>query len=43
MNASAGVSAFPSGDSLFEWTGTLTGVAGTVYEGLPYKCVGARR
>ena len=43
MNASAGVSAFPSGDSLFEWTGTLTGVAGTVYEGLTYKCVAARR
>lgn len=33
----AGVSAFPDGDSLFSWVGTIRGAAGTVYEGLSYK------
>lgn len=33
----AGVSAFPDGDSLFSWLGTIQGAAGTVYEGLSYK------
>ena len=37
MSGSAGVSAFPDGDNLFEWVGTITGSAGTVYEGLTYK------
>ena len=29
-----GVSAFPAGDSLFAWTGTIAGPVGTAYEGL---------
>ncbi|XP_066289035.1 ubiquitin-conjugating enzyme E2 C-like isoform X2 [Branchiostoma lanceolatum] len=37
MSDDKGISAFPSGDSLFSWTGTLTGPMGTVYEGLKYK------
>lgn len=32
-----GVSAFPDGDSLFSWLGTIQGAAGTVYESLSYK------
>ena len=32
-----GVSAFPDGDSLFSWMGTIQGAAGTVFEGLTYK------
>ena len=32
-----GVSAFPDGDSLFAWLGTIHGAAGTVYESLSYK------
>ena len=36
-SADAGVSAFPDGDSLFSWVGTIQGAAGTVYEGLSYK------
>ena len=36
-SADAGVSAFPEGDSLFSWVGTIHGAAGTVYEGLSYK------
>ncbi|KAK9822375.1 hypothetical protein WJX81_004093 [Elliptochloris bilobata] len=31
------LSAFPDGDSLFSWVGTIHGAAGTVYEGLSYK------
>eukprot|EP01137_Pigoraptor_chileana_P020875 Opistho-2@83800 len=31
------ISAFPEGDNLFSWVGTITGGAGTVYEGLTYK------
>ena len=26
----AGISAFPDGDNIFQWTGTITGGAGTV-------------
>jgi ubiquitin-conjugating enzyme E2 C len=33
----AGVSAFPSGDSLFAWTGTIEGPQGTAYEGITYR------
>ena len=33
----SGVSAFPDGDNLFHWVGTITGAEGTVYEGLSYK------
>mmetsp|Transcript_19054 Transcript_19054/g.31195 ORF Transcript_19054/g.31195 Transcript_19054/m.31195 type:complete len:176 (-) Transcript_19054:93-620(-) len=29
--------AFPDGDSLFSWSGSITGASGTVYEGLTYK------
>ncbi|XP_050698857.1 ubiquitin-conjugating enzyme E2 C-like [Eriocheir sinensis] len=32
-----GISAFPEGDNLFKWVGTLTGPATTVYEGLTYR------
>ena len=35
--ADPGVSAFPAGDSLFSWVGTIVGSAGTAYEGLSYK------
>jgi ubiquitin-conjugating enzyme E2 C len=31
------VSAFPEGDNLFKWVGTISGPIGTVYEGLTYK------
>eukprot|EP00891_Asterochloris_glomerata_P002173 jgi/Astpho2/2173/Aster-03165 len=36
-NADPGVSAFPAGDSLFSWLGTVKGPAGTAYEGHTYK------
>jgi len=36
-SADPGVSAFPAGDSLFSWVGTIAGSAGTAYEGLTYK------
>ena len=29
--------AFPDGDNLFSWVGTIHGAAGTVYEGLRFK------
>ncbi|KAH7424274.1 hypothetical protein KP509_11G000500 [Ceratopteris richardii] len=32
-----GVSAFPEGDNIFSWVGTIKGSAGTVFEGLSYK------
>ena len=32
-----GASAFPDGDSLFSWIGTIVGPSGTVYESLSYK------
>ncbi|KAK7357063.1 hypothetical protein VNO80_16344 [Phaseolus coccineus] len=32
-----GVSAFPDGDSIFTWIGTVEGGKGTLYEGLSYK------
>lgn len=37
MSGASSVSAFPDGDNLFNWKGTITGAAGTVYEGLTYK------
>jgi len=37
MNPEKGVSAFPEGDSLFRWVGTIEGPLNTVYEGLIYK------
>lgn len=33
----AGVSAFPDGDNLFHWLGTIHGPAGTPYEGHAYR------
>lgn len=35
--AEQGISAFPEGDSLFSWLGTIKGAAGTPYEGLDYR------
>ena len=32
-----GVSAFPDGESIFTWIGTIEGGKGTAYEGLSYK------
>ncbi|KMZ58709.1 putative Ubiquitin-conjugating enzyme E2 C [Zostera marina] len=37
MNGGAGISAFPEGDNILSWKGTITGVEGTVYEGMEYK------
>jgi len=37
MNGDDSVSAFPEGDNLFSWVGSITGSAGTVYDGLAYK------
>ncbi|XP_076449817.1 ubiquitin-conjugating enzyme E2 C-like [Babylonia areolata] len=37
MSADPGVSAFPEGDNLYKWVGTIEGAKGTVYEGLQYK------
>lgn len=39
MSAEKGVSAFPDGDNLFKWIGTISGPLGTVYEGLEYRLV----
>lgn len=36
-SADVGISAFPEGDSLFSWLGTIQGAAGTVFEGLSFK------
>jgi ubiquitin-protein ligase len=32
-----GVSAFPAGDSLFDWVGTINGADGTPYEGCTFR------
>merc|ERR1711903_45206 len=37
MSGDNSVSAFPEGDNLFSWIGTITGSVGTVYEGLSFK------
>merc|ERR1719446_244362 len=37
MSGDNSVSAFPEGDNLFSWIGTITGSPGTVYEGLSFK------
>ena len=39
MSGDKDATAFPQGDNLFEWVGTLTGANGTVYEGLTYKTI----
>lgn len=36
-SADAGISAFPDGDNIFNWIGTIEGSTGTVYEGLKFK------
>lgn len=37
MSKNKTISAFPEGDNLFKWIGTIHGAVGTVYEGLTYK------
>lgn len=37
MTTDQGVSAFPEGDNMFKWIGTIRGPVGTVYEDLVYK------
>lgn len=37
MGGDNSISAFPQADNLFNWTGLITGVSGTVYEGLKFK------
>ncbi|CAG5130589.1 unnamed protein product [Candidula unifasciata] len=37
MSGSHGISAFPEGDNMFRWIGTIEGASGTVYENLAYK------
>jgi len=37
MSGDSGISAFPEGDNIFQWTGTIVGGDGTVYEGYTYK------
>jgi ubiquitin-conjugating enzyme E2 C len=36
-SGSGDISAFPDGDNLFKWIGTIKGVAGTPYENLTFK------
>jgi len=37
MSGETSLSAFPDGDNIFQWTGTIAGGDGTVYEGLTFK------
>ncbi|RKO87196.1 ubiquitin-conjugating enzyme X [Blyttiomyces helicus] len=37
MTAAPGISAFPDSDNLLNWSATISGPAGTVYEGLKYR------
>jgi ubiquitin-conjugating enzyme E2 C len=37
MSTEKGVSAFPEGENLFKWVGTISGPHDTVYAGLTYK------
>ncbi|KAH9362479.1 ubiquitin-conjugating enzyme E2 C-like [Haemaphysalis longicornis] len=37
MGGEKGISAFPDGDNLFRWIGTIQGPVGTVYENLTYR------
>jgi hypothetical protein len=37
MSANRSVSAFPDGDNLFQWVGTVEGSPDTVYEGLTFR------
>mgnify|MGYP001996116090 FL=1 len=36
-SADSGISAFPDGDNIFSWVGTIEGAVGTCYEKLRYK------
>ena len=37
MSKNKDATAFPDGDNLFEWVGTINGGKGTPYEGCSYK------
>lgn len=37
MSTDKSISAFPDGENLFKWVGTISGPKGTVYDGLRYK------
>jgi len=37
MSGDSGISAFPDGENLLNWTGIITGADGTVYEGLQFR------
>jgi len=37
MSNASGISGFPEGDNLFKWVATVTGAAGTAFEGLTFK------
>jgi len=36
-SSDAGISAFPDGDNIFSWVGTIEGAKGTVYENFKYS------
>ena len=36
-SSDAGISAFPDGDNIFSWVGTIEGAKGTAYENLKYS------
>ena len=37
MGPNKDVTAFPDGDNLLDWVGTIRGCAGTPYEGMTFK------
>lgn len=37
MSSEKGISAFPDGENIFRWIGTITGPVDTVYAGHKYK------
>jgi len=37
MSGDVGISAFPDGDNIFQWTGTINGGDGTGYDGYTFK------
>jgi len=42
MSGDSDCTAFPEGDNLFNWVGTINGSKDTVYEGLTYKVSGVK-
>lgn len=36
-SSDSGISAFPDGDNIFSWVGTIEGAKGTVYENMKYS------